>query len=652
LTVTRNPIANTNNAREEVIAHNKYRADIDGLRAVAVLSVLAYHVGFSWVPGGYVGVDIFFVISGYLISAILQKEISANRFSVAGFYARRICRIVPAFVVMALVTSVLAYHYMFPSDLESYARSLVASALSVANFYFWSRAGYFDPSSSTQPLIHTWSLAVEEQFYIFLPLYLILAHRKFPAFQQLGICLLLCASLGLSCFLVFGHASATFYLIPTRAWELLVGTILSFPGLSAPIRRQWRELLSLIGMGFIMLAVFGFSTRTPFPGATALVPCVGAALIMAAGKAGPTIVGALLSLGVFRFIGLISYSLYLWHWPIIVFQHQYAFLVPNQTFIQSGHPFLLRNIMIFTVSLVVAIISWRFVERPFRRVYDPRTKSRILVYGAATAALLACIAATIIVERGFGSRFPPEAIRFASYLNYGQENLRVGQCFILEPGLARSFDKGTCLSEHQGRRAYLLVGDSTAADLWYGLSHTLNDSDVLQATGAGCKPVLQQEFGAYLECSKVINYALNTFLSTHHVYTVIISARWPTNDLPRLAQTIAVLKGRGVRVVVIGPRMAYTSALPRLLALSVIRNDPHLADRELIPRSAALDAEVAQIAARADVPYVSMYDLFCQPGMCLTTLPGETPLQFDDVHFTREGSTAAAHRIVATHILD
>jgi peptidoglycan/LPS O-acetylase OafA/YrhL len=651
---TMDAIANTNVDRDtgEVLAHTKYRADIDGLRAVAVLAVLAYHVGFWWIPGGYVGVDIFFVISGYLISAIIQKEVGSERFSLAGFYARRICRILPAFVAMALVTSVFAYHYFFPSDLLSYSRSLMAAALSVANFYFWSLAGYFDVASLTQPLVHTWSLAVEEQFYIFLPLFLILAHKKFPAYRQTGILLILVLSLGFSSYLVFTHPSATFYLIPTRAWELLVGKVLSFPRLSVPIRRAPREALSAVGAGLIAFAVFGLSATTPFPGAAALLPCIGTALIISAGQAGQTVVGNFLSLRPFVFIGAISYSLYLWHWPIIVFQHEYAFLVPNQSLSHSGHMFLLRNIAIIVTSFVMAILSWRFVEQPFRRGYSTRAKSRILIYGAASVMLLTSIGGVLLVKKGFPNRFPPEAVRFASYLDYGQEHFRVGQCFILEPGLAANYDKATCLAEHPGKKAYLLVGDSTAADLWYGLSQKISDADILQATGAGCKPLFEQSFNAYAECSKVIDYALNNFLTTHTVDAVIISARWPTGDLPRLAHTITVLKQRGIRVVVIGPRMAYTSALPHLLALSVERRDPGLPDRELVPRPESLDPEVAQVAATSGAPYLSMYDVFCPQGVCLKVLPAGVPLQFDDIHFTREGSLVAAEKIVASHILD
>ena len=186
-----------------VPSHPAYRPDIDGLRAVAVLAVLFYHVGFAWLPGGYVGVDIFFVISGYLIGGIIDREVEGGRFSLGRFYVRRIRRIVPAFLAMCVATSVLSWLHLFPTDLVTFAKSLIAAALSVSNLYFYALAGYFDASASTQPLLHTWSLAVEEQFYVVLPLYALVAQRRFPRRKRAVLVWALLASLGLSSVLAF-----------------------------------------------------------------------------------------------------------------------------------------------------------------------------------------------------------------------------------------------------------------------------------------------------------------------------------------------------------------------------------------------------------------------------------------------------------------
>jgi hypothetical protein len=207
------------------------------------------------------------------------------------------------------------------------------------------------------------------------------------------------------------------------------------------------------------------------------------------------------------------------------------------------------------------------------------------------------------------------------------------------------------LAERPGRKSYLLIGDSTAAELWYGLSTASSGSDILQATGAGCKPFVDQPLGANRECAKVIALALNSFLPTHPVYEVIMSGMWAPSDLPRIARSVAMLRLRGVRVVVLGPPIKYTSALPFLLALSVERNDPRLPDRELIQQS-VLDTEVGQVAAAGGASYISMYGLLCHQQTCLKILPDGVPLQFDDTHFTREGSFTVAQRLIQTRALD
>jgi hypothetical protein len=310
----------------------------------------------------------------------------------------------------------------------------------------------------------------------------------------------------------------------------------------------------------------------------------------------------------------------------------------------------MRNVIIMVAAVIAATVSWRFVEQPFRLGYRTRSKFRVLVYGLSATALLACAGVLVLQQNGFSNRFSPEAIRFASYLGYGQEHLRPGECFILSPYHASDFDKAKCLGEHAGKKAYLIIGDSLAAHLWYGLSHSLGDADVLQATGAGCMPVRDQAFGAYPECAKVISYVLGTFLANHPVNLVILSARWGASDLPRLAGTLAWFKEHGIRTVVLGPMVEYTSALPRLLALSVELGDPEFPERQLI-HQAALDADVARVAAAGGANYVSMYNLLCQQGACLTVLPGGIPLEFDGDHFTREGSIVAAQRLTESNAL-
>src|SRR5215813_12350400 len=297
----------------------KYRADIDGLRAVAVLSVMAFHMELSHFSGGFVGVDVFFVISGYLISAIVFSEISDGTYSITSFYERRIRRIFPALFGMLIVFSACASLYLFTSEMVNYAKSLLAATASVSNFYFWQHSGYFD-SPTSNPLLHTWSLAVEEQFYILFPLYLWAVRRFYPKHLKLSVGVLVVASLFASAIVVHFNPITAFYMPYTRAWELLTGTLLAL-GIFPRFSSSWlRNSAALVGMLMIFCSVVTYSPTTLFPGLSALLPCVGAALIIHAGEGGTTLIGRVLSWRPVVFIGLISYSLYLWHWPVILLQ--------------------------------------------------------------------------------------------------------------------------------------------------------------------------------------------------------------------------------------------------------------------------------------------------------------------------------------------
>src|SRR5580704_1090978 len=336
-----------------------YRPDIDGLRAVAVLLVVAFHTGIGKFRGGFVGVDVFFVISGFLISSVILAEISAGHFSIAAFYERRIRRIFPALVVMMFVTSFLAAKYFLPSELTDYAKSLLAATFSVSNFYFWRQSGYFDAPAALKPLLHTWSLAVEEQFYIVFPLFLVLIRKLFPERLRTAVVLFALASFVVSAYGAFYAPVSTFYMLHTRAWELLLGTIISLnilPDIKSPL---WRNVATIVGLGLIVAAGVFYTSTTPFPGIAALAPCVGSALIISTGRSGSSVVGRALSLKPVVFIGLISYSLYLWHWPIIVFQGVGTFLV-------SGVSERVVKLAIIVASLIAGTISWKFVEIPFR----------------------------------------------------------------------------------------------------------------------------------------------------------------------------------------------------------------------------------------------------------------------------------------------
>jgi peptidoglycan/LPS O-acetylase OafA/YrhL len=349
----------------------RHRADIDGLRAIAVVPVVLFHAGVSRVSGGFVGVDIFFVISGYLITSLILGEMAEGRFSLASFYERRIRRIFPALFAVLAVCVVVAALLFLPRELKSFDRSLLATTFFVSNIYFYSGLGYFAAPPDTLPLLHTWSLAIEEQFYIVFPLLLSLV-IAFGRRVWIGlIAALFLLSLAASIWVTRLNPDAAFYLAPMRVWELMLGALLAARLLPRIGSQAVREMLALAGIALIGYAVFAFSPATPFPGSAALIPCLGAALVIYAGEDdGTTLAGKVLSLWPLAFVGLISYSLYLWHWPLLVFA-RYWTIVPLTVW---------QSAAIVTTSFILAAFSWRYIEQPFLRK-RPAIPRRILLLG-------------------------------------------------------------------------------------------------------------------------------------------------------------------------------------------------------------------------------------------------------------------------------
>lgn len=333
-----------------------YRPDIDGLRALAVLAVLFYHLDFWWMPGGFVGVDVFFVISGYLITNLIVSEVEQEgSFSYGNFYLRRIRRLGPALMFTALLCCVFSFLLLSPEHLASFGGSVVAAALSVSNFYFWNESGYFDAAANVKPLLHTWSLSVEEQFYIVWPVLLVtmLRFRSWapPAFIAVaGIVSLFAAQYWLKI-----DKSAAFYLMPFRVVEFAIGAAMVWLG-RYEVSERTKEMLALAGMILVVVPMFAYNDRhTPFPGLSVIPPCVGTALLIHAGTARSA--GRVFANRATVFVGRISYSLYLIHWPLIVFYRYYKF----------GPLTVVEQISIAVVSVALATLMFWYVEQPFRR---------------------------------------------------------------------------------------------------------------------------------------------------------------------------------------------------------------------------------------------------------------------------------------------
>ena len=391
-------------------SHNpalRYRPEIDGLRAVAVLPVILFHSGLSWFPGGYVGVDIFFVISGFLITSIILTQMRAGRFSLLEFYERRARRILPALFVVMLVCLPLGWKLLDPEDFKYFSKSLVAVPTFSSNLLFWLESGYFDPSAELKPLLHTWTLAVEEQYYLFFPLFLMLAWGL--GFKGIVAILVVVAllSLAVSELGVRNDSASTFYMLHARAWELLVGSFIAFYLLRRPrstvAHHGLNQAASLLGIGLIVYAVIRFDSSTAFPGLNALVPTLGAALIILFAN-GDTWVGRVLSSRPLVLIGMISYSAYLWHQPLFAFAR-------HNSLVQPELPIML---VLACLSLMLAWLSWRFVEQPFR-TQGTFNRQQIFGLGASGSVVFIAVGLAGYLNNGFTQRFNVDPALFQEF---------------------------------------------------------------------------------------------------------------------------------------------------------------------------------------------------------------------------------------------
>jgi peptidoglycan/LPS O-acetylase OafA/YrhL len=615
----------------------KYRADIDGLRALAIIPVLFYHVGVPGFAGGFAGVDVFFVISGYLICGMIDADIKGGAFSLGNFYKRRILRILPALFVMFLVTSVLAYTYCLPVELEEYSKSLASAVGSVSNIYFASTAGYFDAPAATKPLLHTWSLGVEEQFYLIAPLMLLLAYRFLPKLARPLFAIIAVVSFAAAVLVSYRNTDFIFYLTPFRAWELMLGALLAIGFFPVPETGLGRNLCGSAGLLLVLGAVVFGSASAPLLAVTS-VASIGSALLIASGERGPSMAGRLLSLRPIVFIGLISYSLYLWHWPLIVFQRTDGLLVADASS-------TVTELVLIVTSIAVACLSWKFVELPFRA--KARDTSKAAVFGIASTAMASAFAlcGLVLIANGAPFRFPDRVVAIASYLAYDPSAaFRSGHCYL--SGNRQHLDVQTCMTLDPKRPNYLLVGDSHAAHLWLGLHSAMPDVNIMQASVGACRPVIQPV--SMLDtraCPRLMQFVFNDFLAHNKVDKVLLSASWKDEDIPGLSTTLDVLKQRGIDVIVLGPIVEYDSALPRLLADEILYHKPSTASAMRTPGIHERDRTLSRIVTARGATYISVYDQVCHNGRCDEFAEGDIPMQFDAGHLTAEGSVEVGRRL-------
>jgi peptidoglycan/LPS O-acetylase OafA/YrhL len=635
----------------------RYRPEIDGLRALAVLAVIFFHIDIPGFSGGFVGVDIFFVISGFLITGLIHRELVEQRFSLLHFYERRARRILPPLIAVLLASTVGALLLFSSVDLIDYAKTLIATALFAANIQFWRiTQGYFAIEAEINPLLHIWSLAVEEQFYVVFPLLLIAVHRWRPERVRTVILLCSAASLALAAWLVPHNDKSAFFLTPARVWELGLGALLAL-GLVPPARDAWvREMLGWSGLALILAPVFLYSIQTPFPGLAALPPCLGAAMILHL-RTGSSRVSRWLTWPPLMFVGLISYSLYLWHWPLLAFARYVLGTGPLPLLVQLG--------VIFAAA-VLAVVSWSFIEQPFRG--GRFTRKQIFRFAVAAMAVLIAAPAGIRLANGLPGRFSPEA----NLLIAGRSDFDPDR----EACQRRTIKQGLCrLGEPNAPLRFLLWGDSHASALKPAAAAAAVRLHVggLLATRPGCAPLI-----GYKDVNPACpaeNDATLAFLSRHReIKIVILDARWTFRRTGRqqaleergiipdhaaadttlaltaarfdraVARTISALRGMGKRVIVVGDVPEVGWDVPARLFMAHrfgISPGTILTWPDVWQRQGFIERGFTARAAAGEIAFVPLLRHFC-PGACRLTLDG-APLYLDNSHV----SATAARRVVA-----
>ena len=516
-------------------ARTGYRPDIDGLRAIAVLAVVLYHAGVPGITGGFVGVDVFFVISGFLITTLIVQQQDSQSFSLLNFYARRARRLFPALLVVLVTSALLAWLLLMPSEFEDFGESLATAAAFSSNILFWSEAGYFDGPSEFKPLLHTWSLAVEEQYYLVFPWLLIALARYAPTRPTTAriwlIGTLFLASLSLSAWYVHTAPSATFFLLPHRFWELLTGSALAVAVLQRPhwvasLKPAQRGAMALTGASALGFALFGFSSNTPFPGVNALLPCLGTALLILAGtyegqSAQPIALSwptRLLGTRPLVAVGLISYSLYLWHWPVLVFQKLWLIRPADAPEIAVA----------LLASGLLAWISWRWIEQPLRHGYRHLSDAAVLRLTGLFSVFL--ITAGLIADQtdGLPQRLPAPVVATAEVADDKPPGRKrctgIAADQVSASGLCR-------IGEGTAEPDFLVWGDSHAMTLIPQLAEVADGYQRvgLNATRNGCAALLgmhRPEVDPLGECEAFNSAVVALLKNNPNLHTVLLIGRW------------------------------------------------------------------------------------------------------------------------------
>ena len=622
----------------------EYRREIDGLRALAVLPVMLFHAGIQTFSGGFVGVDVFFVISGYLITSIIMSEKSTGTFTLGTFYERRARRILPALFLVMFACIPFAWIWLLPYDMKSFSQSLIAVSSFASNFLFWRTSGYFENNVDLKPLLHTWSLAVEMQFYLLFPVFLLLIWKFGKRWMVFLLAVTLLLSLAAAQLTSISSQPFAFFMLPTRGWELLIGALVAMykPNIAGERDIQSvSQLLSIAGLLLIGYAVFAFDKQTRYPSLFTLVPTIGTALVLFFAS-GRTVVGKVLGGRLLVSMGIVSYSAYLWHQPLFAFAKHGSLNEPHKVMF----------VVLAAISFILAFYSWKYVESPFRNKQRFNRKY-IISYCIISVVIFSIFGMAGHFSNGFETRFHSslrDVINFNSYVT--KDIYRDGVCFLRPEQSEREFGK-ECDSDAKSE-INVIWGDSHAAALSFGLRN--NFKNVAQYTASSCPPILDAVVSWSPKCKSVNDFVAkqvgllkptNVFL---HANWITYTELRPAVDLQRTIDYIKKVSPRST-IFIVGGVPQYWPSLPKYM----VKMNIGLKSGQFVAIPVAdtdetniLEESLARLAEDAHVVYFSSIGSFCLKDKCQATAAYEEvlmPVAWDYGHLTAAGSYFLANKL-------
>ncbi len=649
----------------------KYRPEIDGLRALAIIPVVLFHAGLTTFSGGFIGVDVFFVISGYLITLVILEDLQADQFTLTHFYNRRARRILPALFIVILATVPFAWTLMSASEYEGYSKSIIATVLFISNILFWKEDDYFAMDVDQKPLLHTWSLSIEEQYYVFFPILALLIWRRDTRLFGIALTVIFVSSLALAEYLSREMESFSFHMLPTRAWELMAGALIAHnekcgrmpknPSIAGPLTNT--------GILLVLFSVFYFDEHTRHPSLITLIPITGTALIILFGRYAsitrsvlihPRIVG----------IGLISYSLYLWHQPIFAF-----------TKLTQKELFENTYILLILISFILAYLTWKFIETPVRRnhVFG---KKQLLGMGIGCAIILIGIGAHGDITEGAIQRFPPKVAKLIQSQSSGPLKLMA----INGKRCQNRPIKDACvIGERKNKPTWALVGDSHAGNLAYSLDSKLRNMGIaavhLGIYGCVYSPGFNK-LNKQHNCAQK-NAAIREYLLKNKFNTIIMAGRYTTqlegkyydkvsskipqayapvgqHNLTEAQRKNSVKKGyykaileqleAGSRVILIYPVPEAPWNVPERIIRAALRDDT-MSTTTLATENKKITANVYRVfdsIKHKNLVRIYPIDIFCNTyikDMCATQIENKF-LYMDSNHLSLEGAEILVKEIL------